>query len=100
MANVTVWTDWGVPSLGFQIYLTGYDSQSIDLRNVFNGTLPITADAGADPGDKVSHHGSLSRDINFPRFDRTVRSQLDDLRPARSTLALKVQNMQRASTRG
>ena len=95
VANVTVWTDWGVPSLGFQIYLTGYDSQSIDLRNVFNGTLPITADAGADPGDKVSHHGSLSQDINFPGSigscgaSSTIYGQPDP------TLALKVQNMQR-----
>lgn len=95
VANVTVWTDWGVPSLGFQVYLTGYDAQTIDLRDVFNGILPVTADAGADPGDTRSHHGALSQDINFPGSigpcgsPSTVYGQPDP------TLALKVQNMQR-----
>jgi len=66
VANVVVWTDWGVPSLGFQVYLTGYDVQSIDLRRIFAGELPVTADAGADPSNTVSPKGALSQDINFP----------------------------------
>ena len=66
VANVTVWTDWGVPSLGFQVYLTGYDVQTISMRDLFAGQLPLTADAGADPTDTVSNKGDLSQDINFP----------------------------------
>ena len=66
VANVTVWTDWGVASLGFQVYLTGYDVQTISMREVFGGQLPLTADAGSDPTDTISNKGDLSQDINFP----------------------------------
>jgi hypothetical protein len=95
IAQVTIWTDWGVPSFGFQIYLTGYDAQTIDLRNVFNGILPVTADAGADPTDTKSHKGALSQDINFPGSvgpcgsSQTLYDQPDP------TLGIKVQNLQR-----
>jgi hypothetical protein len=40
--------------------------QTISVRDIFNGNLPRTADAGADPGDTISHKGALSQDINFP----------------------------------
>ena len=95
IANVTIWTDWGVPSLGFQIYLTGYDVQAINIRDIFNGVLPVTADAGSDPSDQVSHKGPLSQDINFPGgigpcgSSQTLYNQPDP------TLAIKIQNIQR-----
>jgi len=44
--------------------LTGFDVQTINLRNIFNGVLPVTADLGADPADLVSNQGELSQDIN------------------------------------
>lgn len=66
IANVVVWTDLGVPTLGFQIYLTGYDVQTVNLRDVFNGHLPRTASAGQDPVDAISPKGTLSQDLNFP----------------------------------
>src|SRR5947199_4607116 len=66
VAHVTVWTDQSIPTLDFDIYLTGYDVQTINIRDIFNGILPRTADAGADSGDTISHKGSLSQDINFP----------------------------------
>ncbi|HEX3530213.1 MAG TPA: hypothetical protein VH988_24395 [Thermoanaerobaculia bacterium] len=66
VAHVTVWTDQSIPTLDFDIYLTGYDVQTINIRDIFNGNLPRTADAGSDPGDKISPKGSLSQDINFP----------------------------------
>jgi len=66
LANVEVWTDLGVPTLGFQVYLTGYDVQTINLRDVFNGSLPQTAPAGQDPQDTISPKGVYSQDINFP----------------------------------
>ncbi len=65
LANVVVWTDLGVPTLNFTLYLTGYDVQTINLRDVFAGTLPRTATAGQDPGDTISPHGRFSQDINF-----------------------------------
>jgi hypothetical protein len=42
LARVTLWTDWGVPTLAFDIYLTGYDVQTLNLRDVFQGVLPAT----------------------------------------------------------
>ena len=95
VANVTIWTDWGVPSLGFQIYLTGYDIQTVDLRQIFAGNLPLTADAGADPGDAISNRGDESQDINFPGsvgpcgFSETLYNAPDPTRP------IKIQNLQR-----
>ena len=66
VAHVTLWTDESIPTLDFDIYLTGYDVQTISLRDIFNGILPRTADAGVDTGDTISHKGVLSQDINFP----------------------------------
>jgi hypothetical protein len=53
LARMVLWTDWGVPTLSFDIYLTGYDVQTINLRDLFTGTLPKT-------GPAVSPNGSLS----------------------------------------
>jgi hypothetical protein len=65
LANVVVWSDLGVPTLGFTVYLTGYDVQTINLRDLFNGLLPGTASAGQDPGNTISPKGNYSQDINF-----------------------------------
>jgi hypothetical protein len=72
VAHVTVWTDLSVPVLDFDIYLTGFDVQTMNMRDVVNGILPFTADDGADPGDTadpndgISNQGDMSQDINFP----------------------------------
>src|SRR5688572_28647901 len=66
VAHVTVWTDLSVPVLDFDVYLTGFDVQTINMRDILNGILPHTADVGADPGDTISNKGDLSQDINFP----------------------------------
>jgi hypothetical protein len=65
LAHVVVWTDMGVPTVSFTVYLTGYDVQTINLRDVFAGTLPPTATSGQDPGDTISPRGPFSQDINF-----------------------------------
>jgi hypothetical protein len=65
LAHVVVWSDLSVPVLDFNIYLTGYDVQTINLRDVLSGSLPQTASAGQDPHDTISPHGLLSQDINF-----------------------------------
>ena len=75
LAHVTVWTDLSVPVLDFDIYLTGFDVQTMNMRDIVNGILPFTADAGADlqdgqdddepegtalPGHQLpGHHGAL-----------------------------------------
>jgi hypothetical protein len=77
VAHVTLWTDESIPTLDFDVYLTGYDVQTINLRDIFNGILPRTADDGIDPDSPgptataISNQGSLSLpdatgDANFP----------------------------------
>lgn len=71
LAHVTIWSDLAVPITVFNIYLTGYDSQTIDMFQVLNGHVPRTASAGQDPtdtsnpNDGISNKGMLSQDINF-----------------------------------
>ena len=67
LAHVTIWTDWSIPVLDFDVYLTGFDIETISLYNVLvKGELPQTASNGQDtPGDTISPHGPISQDINF-----------------------------------
>ena len=65
IAHVTFWTDLSVPTLDFDVYLTGYDVQTISVRDIFNGDLPVTADADNDPGDANSPQGAFSGDAAF-----------------------------------
>ncbi len=34
LAQLTFWTDWGIPSLSFTIALTGFDVQTLNLRDI------------------------------------------------------------------
>lgn len=65
LAHVVLWTDLGVPTLAFDVYLTGYDVQTINLRDVFAGQLPQTASRNQDPGDRISPQGELSQDNTY-----------------------------------
>jgi hypothetical protein len=43
IAHVTIWTDWAYPVLTFNVFLTGYDTQSISLYDVIvNGVIAPT----------------------------------------------------------
>jgi hypothetical protein len=60
LARVVLWTDWGVPTLAFDVYLTGYDVQTLNVRDLFRGSLPAT-------GPATSNTGSLSKEgTDFP----------------------------------
>ena len=66
LAHVVIWSDLSVHILDFNVYLTGYDVQTINLRDILlYGNLPVTASAGQDPGDAISPKGPASQDINF-----------------------------------
>lgn len=57
IARVTLWTDFSYPVVTFNIYLTGFDVQGINLRDV------LVAGTVAPPqgtGTSVSHSGALS----------------------------------------
>ncbi len=59
LARMVLWTNWGVPTLAFDIYLTGYDVQTLNLRDLLLGQLPLT-------GSTVSSRGVLSEAGDFP----------------------------------
>jgi hypothetical protein len=67
LGHVTIWSDLAVPVATFDVYLTGYDVQTVNLRDVLiYGRLPQTASAGQDPNDTISPKGLYSQDIDFP----------------------------------
>ncbi|HJQ36165.1 MAG TPA: hypothetical protein VKB93_03405 [Thermoanaerobaculia bacterium] len=53
IAHVTVWTDWSFPVLDFNIFLTGYDVQSINLYDVI--ARGVVAPGG--PGTSSTNFG-------------------------------------------
>ncbi|MEM1201947.1 MAG: hypothetical protein AAGN66_01815 [Acidobacteriota bacterium] len=65
LAHVTLWSDLGIPVISFHVFLTGFDVQTINLRDVLNGQLPITADASTDFGDELSPSGLAGWDGDF-----------------------------------
>lgn len=95
LTKVTVWTDYGIPTLAFNLYFTGYDTETLDLRELFDGVLPRSATAGQDPSDTISNQGSLSQDINYVscsslstlNFTRLQSADIIGLRNAHSGLA-------------
>ncbi len=58
-ARAVLWTDAAYPTVGFDLYLTGYDVQSVNLRDVFEGRLPSTG-PGVSPIGPVSGPDVLS----------------------------------------
>jgi hypothetical protein len=58
IARTTIWTDLGVPLVSFNIFLTGYDVQGINLRDV------LTLGRVGGTGTGVSHFGPLGRPSN------------------------------------
>jgi len=66
LVHVVMWSDLSVPVLDFNIYLTGFDQEVFNLRDVIvNGLLPQTASTGQDPFDTISPKGIFSQDTNF-----------------------------------
>lgn len=53
LAHVVLWTDWSYPTLSFDVYLTGFDVLSVNVRDLFEGKIPRTADAPDDPNQAL-----------------------------------------------
>jgi hypothetical protein len=64
LAHVTLWTNLSIPTVDFDVYLTGYDVQVVDLGSIFRtGTLPVTATDRQDTAtDSISPHGGSHSD--------------------------------------
>jgi hypothetical protein len=70
LARVVLWTDWGVPTLAFDLYLTGYDVQTLNVRNLLAGSsLPVT-------GEAQSHQGQFSATAAEPACGVAPRANL------------------------
>ena len=56
VAHVTVWSEFTIPVLDFDIYLTGYDVQTVNMGDLLrDGTLPRTG-----PTNTLSNNGAFS----------------------------------------
>ena len=65
IAHVTVWTDWSYPVLNFNIFLTGYDVQSINLYDLLvHGFLSGPEGTTSDPRWKEEGERSSGNDEN------------------------------------
>ncbi len=77
IAHITIWTDWSFPVIDFNVYLTGYDVQSLSLHDIiFNASIAPTATGGVGgtaaggsttSGTGISPVGPLSNNTN-PNF--------------------------------
>src|SRR4051812_46418868 len=74
IAHVTVWTDLSYPVLDFNIFLTGYDVQGINLYDVIARGF-VASTVGTSIDDAISPTGirSLDNDAN-PHFLGSVAS--------------------------
>ncbi len=68
LVHITLWTDWSFGTVDFDVFLTGYDSVTVDLFQVIGlGILPMTADEQNDPTDTISPNGgNPDWDGSFP----------------------------------
>lgn len=65
VAHVTVWSNKSVPVFDFDIYLTGYDVQTLNLGDVLcNGNLPVTGTSTT-----ISNLGDFSNDTSPDGLD-------------------------------
>jgi hypothetical protein len=80
IAHVTLWTDYGYPVLTFNLYLTGYDVQGINLADVLvvgviappNGTSPATT-----PGSlSSSSNGNLRTPLDCANNPGTLPASI------------------------
>jgi len=58
IAHVILWTDWGFPTMAFNIFLTGYDVQSINLYDIFGGGVVA-------PGNGTSNTTEVPTNVPF-----------------------------------
>jgi hypothetical protein len=77
IAHVTLWTDYSFPVIDFNIYLTGYDVQAINLFDIIErGIIAPDAGTGTDVTDR-GDYSDLNGDLSLGACDRLPGS-LDD----------------------
>ncbi|MBP7755186.1 MAG: PKD domain-containing protein [Thermoanaerobaculia bacterium] len=75
LTSWTLWTDWGIPTLTFNVYLSGYGTQTVNLRDVLGGVLPVTGPLSSNRHDPEVPEvafpgcGGLDSDLPLPVVD-------------------------------
>jgi hypothetical protein len=94
IAHVTVWTDRSFPVLDFNIFLTGYDVQSINLFDVISrgliapptGTTSDSAEGDRSLDNDTGNQNSVWTSLNCDRLAVNIREPLlSDLKAALTT---------------
>jgi hypothetical protein len=67
IAHVTLWTDWAFPVLNFNIFLAGYDVESINLKDILVRGI-VASPAGTGPTTAKSPLGELTLPPNGPGY--------------------------------
>lgn len=78
IVRVVLWTDWGIPTLAFDIYLEGFDVQTLNVRSLLNGVLPVTGvgvDLSAIQGCAVASNTPVAHNANTFDADEIERLQ-------------------------
>jgi hypothetical protein len=84
VVHVTLWTDRAYPVIGFNVYLTGYDMQVVDLFDVLErGIIAPPSGTGAAVGPR----GRLSREN--PALDRSDCTRLPGALPAEYVVRMR-----------
>jgi hypothetical protein len=66
LAHVTMWSTWSIPVLSFDVYLTGFDVQTFNVRNI------LAAGILSQTGSGFSSQGSYSDpNASFPNCNST-----------------------------
>ena len=94
VVHAVMWTDMGVPTFGFDLYIGGRDSVEVDLRLLFAlGILPQTSPTSFPAGpDSFAHTpvpscSATATYAGFPISDTITDSQLTHIRSAHRGIA-------------
>jgi hypothetical protein len=95
IAHVTLWTDHAYPAISFDVFLTGYDTQSLNLRDIFDGRIAPPNGTGAGRTDRGEYSDpnpvlNLANCDNLPTFIPAVT--LSQMRLAFTTGRVSVPN--------
>lgn len=91
IAHVTIWTDWSYPVLDFNIFLTGYDVQSINMYDIVGRQQIAPAEGTSSDSDEgeLSALNTANPLLNLARCDdlpvRIPDFQYSNLRSALTT---------------
>jgi hypothetical protein len=89
IARVTVWSDYAYPVMSFSVFLTGYDVQAIDLRDLLvRGTIPsmvgVPGPRSADNFSNPNHSKNLVSECGS-RIPFLPKMLLEDIRAVLTT---------------